>query len=166
MPLIILMAILAIPVVELTVLIHVGGEIGALNTVGLCLLTAAIGLTLVRHQGLKVLADMQAAANRGEPIGASLVHGLFLVVAGFFLLIPGFVTDTIGALLLIPPFRMMLAKLGFAHMMVRRGGGQGQTTIIIEGDFVETDHPNRPTHGQGEPHTKTPPHIGPNGPEN
>ncbi|TNE65165.1 MAG: FxsA family protein [Alphaproteobacteria bacterium] len=162
MPLIILALILAIPAVELMVLINVGGEIGALNTIGLCLLTAAIGLTLVRLQGMRVVMDMQQAASRGEPIGASLVHGFFLAVAGVFLLIPGFVTDTVGALLLIPPLRLALARLGFAHFMVRRGGTR-QTTIIIEGEVIEPDMDN--TRGRQDPH-RTPTRLDRHDPEN
>ena len=107
MPLLILLLILAIPVVELSILIDIGGEIGALPTVALCLLTAGVGLTLVRQQGISTLRNIQ---SEGQRIGTGLVHGFFLALAGVFLLIPGFMTDIIGGLLLIPPLRLWLGR--------------------------------------------------------
>lgn len=116
---IILLIFIGGPLLELSVLIDVGGEIGAIPTVLLCVLTAAIGLSLVRLQGLKVLRNMQEATQRGEAIGENLVHGFFLLLAGVCLFIPGFVTDTLGALLLIPMVRLFLGKAGLAHVVVR-----------------------------------------------
>ena len=137
MPIIILLLILALPIVELMILIDIGAEIGALSTVALCLLTAAIGLSLVRIQGIRVFQDMQAAAGRGDALGAGLVHGFFLAIAGIFLFIPGFLTDFVGALLLVPPVRMGLAKLGMAQFVVRRGASRPHSTVIIEGEYYE-----------------------------
>ncbi|WP_286829390.1 MULTISPECIES: FxsA family protein [Kordiimonas] len=139
MPLIIFLLILALPVVELTILIDIGEEIGALQTVGLCILTAAVGLSLVKRQGMRVFQDMQAASKDGNPLGASLVHGFFLAIAGVFLFIPGFMTDFAGALLLIPPVRLMLGKLGLAQFVVHRGQSRPSETIIIEGEYWEQD---------------------------
>ncbi len=141
MPIIILLLILAIPVVELSILIDIGGEIGALSTVMLCLLTAGIGLSLVRLQGIRVFQDMQAAARKGEAIGPSLIHGFFLLIAGIFLFIPGFVTDFIGALLLLPPVRLALGKMGAAHIIVKNRSKKhpGEDVTIIEGEYYEAD---------------------------
>lgn len=143
MPLIILLLILLLPVAELTVLIDVGDEIGAISTVALCLLTAAVGLSLVRLQGIKVFTDAQAAASRGEPVGASLVHGFFLAVAGVMLFIPGFLTDAVGALLLIPPVRLWLGGFVLRRMMRGGHGTYSETTIIIDGDFQPADEHGR-----------------------
>jgi len=155
MALIIFLLILAIPVLELSVLIDVGGEIGALSTVMLCLVTAAVGLSLVRMQGMRIFHDMQTKTRAGEAVGENLIHGFFLLIAGVFLFIPGFITDFFGALLLLPFVRLMLGKAGLAHMVVRSNlGGHGfhhdqhgskdttrsetrQTAIIIDGEFSE-----------------------------
>ncbi len=137
MPLIIFLLILALPVVELTILIDIGGEIGALPTVALCILTAAVGLSLVKRQGMRVFQDMQAASRDGGALAASLVHGFFLAIAGVFLFIPGFMTDFVGALLLIPPVRLGLGKLGLAQFVVHRGQARPHETIIIEGEYWE-----------------------------
>ena len=133
-------------------LIDVGGKIGAVPTVLLCVLTAAVGLSLVRMQGLKVIENMQMAIRTGEPVGENLIHGFFLLLAGVFLFIPGFVSDAIGGLLLIPFVRIFLGRAGLAHMVVRsniRGTWtkhsrssspySADQNITIDGEFKNAD---------------------------
>ncbi|WP_394805203.1 FxsA family protein [Kordiimonas aquimaris] len=133
---------------ELSVLIEIGDGIGALPTIALCLLTAGIGLSLIRMQGLKVISDMQQASSSGTPLVEHLVHGFFLLVAGMLLFFPGFVTDTLGALLLIPPIRLMLGKAGLAHAAAKGTTGfyrsshqeaETKSTIIVDGEFWEAE---------------------------
>lgn len=147
MGLLILLAFVAIPLIELSVLIEVGAEIGAISTIALCLLTAAVGLSLIRMQGLKVIADLQAASAEGGPVVEPLIHGFFLLVAGLFLFFPGFLTDALGGLLLMPPIRLLLGKMGIASAAAKRTQSfrysrhtdSGKATIIIDGDFTEMD---------------------------
>lgn len=142
-----LLIFVGIPLMELSVLIEVGSDIGAFSTILLCLLTAAVGLSLIRMQGLKVIADLQNASQDGQPLVEPLVHGFFLLVAGVCLLFPGFVTDAIGGLLLIPPVRLALGRAGLAGAAARGSknfyyshrNNSGRATIIIDGDFTETD---------------------------
>lgn len=141
MPLLILVMLLGIPLLELAVLIDIGAEIGAVSTVILCLATAAVGLQLARIQGLKVMQDMQTAAASGEPVAAQLVHGFFLLIAGVFLFFPGFMTDLLGAILLIPPVRLLIGKKALEGGYIHRGPHPYErrtTTVIIEGDYEET----------------------------
>ena len=131
---------------ELSLLIEVGSDIGALSTIALCLLTAAVGLSLIRMQGLKVLADLQTASSKGETIVEPMVHGFFLLIAGALLFFPGFITDAIGGLLLIPPIRLALGKAGLASAAAKHTGqfryarrnDSGETTII-NGGFTNLD---------------------------
>jgi len=128
-------------------LIEVGSDIGAFSTILLCLLTAAVGLSLIRMQGLKVVADLQNASVDGQPLVEPLVHGFFLLIAGVCLFFPGFITDAIGGLLLISQVRLALGRAGLAGAAARgskkfyysHSGGGGKPTIIIDGDFTETD---------------------------
>jgi len=159
---IIFLLIIGLPVLELSVLIDVGDEIGAFNTVLMCLLTAAVGLSLVRMQGLKVFQDMQQQSRVGDPIGDTLVHGFFLLIAGVCLFIPGFVTDAFGALLLIPFVRLALGRAGMAHMVVKtyRSHRPGtEDDVIIEGEYRRYDPDEDPTKtGEAEvipPHKPT-----------
>jgi len=158
MALLVLILLVGVPLIELWVMIEVGSEIGGLAVVALSLLTAGIGLALIRMQGLSILNDLAAQNATGlvpqGQLGRALVHGFFLLVAGFMLAFPGFITDALGALLLVPPVRLMLGKLGFtafvAKMMAERrsnaaGHGyspsnpQGRTTIILDGEIVLND---------------------------
>ena len=142
-----LLVFVGVPLVELSVLIEVGSDIGAFSTILLCLLTAAVGLSLIRMQGLKVVADLQNATLDGQPLVEPLVHGFFLLIAGVCLFFPGFITDAIGGLLLIPPVRLALGRAGLASAAARGSknfyfshrNDSGKATIIIDGDFTETD---------------------------
>lgn len=103
--LILFLGLLAIPVAEISVFILVGSEIGVLPTIGLVFLTAVIGSMLLRHQGLSIMGRVRSEMDAGRVPGAELGHGAMILVAGVLLLTPGFVTDTIGFLLFVPPVR-------------------------------------------------------------
>lgn len=96
------------PIIEMLVLFEVGGAIGALPTVGLVLLTAVVGLSLLKRQGMSTLLNAQEKLKSGELPVHELVSGIFLAVGGALLLTPGFVTDTIGFCCLIPGLRQLL----------------------------------------------------------
>ena len=114
---------IVMPIVEMVVLIKVGGMIGALNTVGLVLLTAVIGAALLRQQGLSTLLRANQRLNSGELPAREVAEGLILAVGGALLLTPGFVTDTIGFLCLIPGSRHWLAGLALKRMVVAGQSG-------------------------------------------
>ena len=97
--------LLAIPILEISVFIMVGDIIGLWPTLGMILVTAFLGTLLLRHQGFQLLREAQEKTKANQMPGRALVHGVMLVVAGIFLLTPGFVTDTCGFLLFIPPVR-------------------------------------------------------------
>lgn len=96
---------LAVPVAEIYLLIQVGQRIGALPTVGLVVGTAVLGAALLRHQGISTLMKAREMMDRGELPAMQLLEGLFLVVGGALLLTPGFVTDAVGFLCLVPALR-------------------------------------------------------------
>ncbi|WP_370981318.1 FxsA family protein [Agaribacterium sp. ZY112] len=103
-----LLLFIIVPLVELLVLIRVGSAIGGLSTVALVVLTAVIGLALIRIQGVQTLMSAQQKMALGETPARELLDGIGLAIAGVFLLLPGFVTDTIGFALLIPGLRQTL----------------------------------------------------------
>ena len=106
MPILILFVV--VPLVELWVLIGIGGEIGLLNTIALIVVTGIVGATLARMQGLQTLRRFQEAAARGELPHREILDGLLILVAGAVLLTPGVLTDAFGFLLLLPPFRALI----------------------------------------------------------
>ncbi|BDW98076.1 hypothetical protein MACH10_37610 [Thalassospira tepidiphila] len=98
----------AMPIIEIAVFIQAGELIGLWPTIGVVVLTAIIGTSLMRAQGLQTLAKAQSQMDQGEmPIGA-LFDGICILIAGVLLLTPGFVTDTFGFLLLVPPLRQLI----------------------------------------------------------
>jgi UPF0716 protein FxsA len=91
-----------IPVIELTLLIKIGSFIGALNTVAIVIFTAVVGAYLVKLEGLGVMYRIQKNMREGIFPGDELINGMMILVAGALLLTPGFVTDVIGFLMVIP----------------------------------------------------------------
>ena len=141
--LVFLVIFVAAPLVELYVLIEVGSEIGALPTIALSIFTAVLGGALVRLQGFAVLFRVQEAMVRGEVPALELLEGAMLLVVGFALLLPGFITDAVGFLLLVPPIRRAvimwyLRSRGILRPAAPpRDGDRGRH--YIEGEFRRDD---------------------------
>ncbi len=145
MPLLILLILLAVPYLEFLVFMEVGNAIGGLQALLLTILTAILGIYLIRQQGLVVMARMHESLQKGQSPVKEILHGFFLLIAGLFFLLPGFITDTIALALAIEPVRSILGT-----MIVKNIGAtfyqhptnpndQKQGGIIIEGEFEE-DH--------------------------
>ncbi len=100
-----LLLFIAVPAVELALLIEVGSRIGTLATLGLIVATGIAGAALARRQGLGVLRKMQAEVAEGRLPADSLVDGVFILVAAALLVTPGILTDAFGLLCLVPTFR-------------------------------------------------------------
>ena len=101
---------IVLPILEMFILIQVGGIIGAVPTIALVLSTAIVGLHLLRQQGLSTLMRANQKLATGEMPAEEVVEGLMLAVGGALLLTPGFVTDAIGFCCLVPQSRRFLAK--------------------------------------------------------
>ena len=108
-----------VPIVELWLFIQVGGQIGALSTIGLVILTAAIGSFLLKKQGASTLRKAQEKAAHGQVPVKELGDGIFLAIGGVLLLTPGFLTDIVGVLCLTPGFRAPLMLLIMRKLMPR-----------------------------------------------
>jgi UPF0716 protein FxsA len=119
---------LIVPVVEIYLLIQVGQVIGALWTVFLVVLTAVVGVWLLRIQGMSTLMRAQEKMQGGQMPAEEMLEGIGLIMAGAFLLTPGFFTDSFGFLLLLPPTRRWLVGKLIAQMM-RSGRFVGQVGI-------------------------------------
>jgi len=96
---------LVMPILELAVIIQVGQSLGVLNTVGLLLLVSAAGAWLVRKEGLGVWRRFNTQVRAGIVPGREIADGVLILFAGALLLTPGFLTDILGLLLLVPPVR-------------------------------------------------------------
>jgi len=103
-----LLIFIAMPIVEMWVLITVGREIGAWSTIGLVLLTAAVGFSLLRQQGFATLFRARQKMDAGELPAIEMVEAIILAVCGALLVTPGFVTDVVGFVGLVPGFRRLI----------------------------------------------------------
>jgi UPF0716 protein FxsA len=140
-PFLFLLIIIGIPMIEIYVMIQVGSEIGAFPTIALAILTAIVGIWLVRHQGFGLLMRVREMTDRGEVPALEVLDGALLLVAGLFLLLPGFLTDTIGFLLLVPPLRHWIVGRYVRVIPIRPGTppGGAEGPRVIEGDYRRED---------------------------
>jgi UPF0716 protein FxsA len=134
--------IVLVPIIELVLLIQLGGWIGFWPTVGLVLLTGAAGVVLARLEGLRVFFQLQHELARGQLPGRALLDGVSVLLGGVLLLAPGILTDLLGFSLLFPPTRrwiqnhargrlerrlrdgsIRMARVGVATFRARGGGG-------------------------------------------
>lgn len=149
--LILLLLFVLVPLTEVMAFIEIGGIIGLWPTILLCLLTAAAGSVLIRYQGLGLLQTASNQLNAGKAPIFEVFSGICLLLAGVLLLTPGFITDTLGFLLLIPPLRHMLYRR-FEGRMVARAQAQSEARQnrtpsqppVIDVDFEEVDEGDMP----------------------
>lgn len=134
-----LLLFVAVPLIEIYLLIQIGAHIGALPTVGLVVLTAVIGATLVRLQGLMTLANIRQSMDRGELPAGSLIEGLILLIAGMLLLTPGFFTDTLGFICLVPAARRRLVQVLIRRFFILHVRPSDPQHLVIEGEFRKDD---------------------------
>lgn len=147
-----LLLFLAIPAAEIFLFIQVGGEIGAWPTIGMIFATALIGGTILRYQGRQMIARAREQVARRELPVAEIAQGAVLVLAALLLLTPGFITDALGALLLIPFLRRLVLVVLLLAIRARlrraegpagpRGAGAGGK--VIDGDFEDISAPDEP----------------------
>lgn len=139
------LAFLLVPLLEIYLLIQVGSEIGALATVLLVVFTAVLGAVLLRLQGLITLNRVRSALARGELPTQAMLEGVVLLFSGALLLTPGFFTDAIGFLALIPALRRaaIAAIIRRGVMAAAPGGGpRGETQRgpqTLEGEYRRED---------------------------
>jgi len=139
---ILLLVFIVVPVVEMWLLIQVGGFIGAVPTIAAVLLTAVIGLGMLRRQGLSTLLRVNQRMASGELPAQEMLEGIVLAVSGALLLTPGFFTDAIGFAGLTPLLRQHLVGRLVARVQVFQGGAVGGTRFregegsnTLEGEF-------------------------------
>ncbi|MEZ5854312.1 MAG: FxsA family protein [Hyphomicrobiaceae bacterium] len=158
---VLLIVLIAVPLLELAVLIKVGQWIGFWPTFGIVIGTFMIGASVLARSGLAAAFRVQEAMLKGEPPVAAMLDGALLAFAGVLLVTPGFIADTVGFALLLPPVRSFAAKWfarsAFGHFDVRtshttyetyeagdpgpqrhQGDGRGSGPVI-DGEFERLD---------------------------
>ncbi len=126
---------IGIPALEIFLMIKIGGEIGALNTVALIFLTAIIGVYYARIQGLQTLRSGITNLYQNKVPVYELISGASIAIAALLLIIPGFFTDALGFILLFPFTRNMLFKLVFKNKSTI--GEKKKNDRTIDGEIID-----------------------------
>jgi len=145
-----MLILIVLPFIEITLLILVGQRIGLWPTLGLLVLSAFVGMAVIRRQGLSMFSRMFDTMGRGGLGVASLIDSYAVIVAGCLLIIPGFATDALGLVLLIPPVRRWLLRAALPGFIgrPRKRPAPGETPhdparkqgpVIIEGTYRRID---------------------------
>jgi UPF0716 protein FxsA len=149
MPLLILLFIV-VPIAELYVILKVGDLIGILPTIALLVADSLLGSWLLKSQGRTVWRRFQETMQAGRVPHREVIDGVLVIFGGAFLITPGFLTDIVGVLLLLPPTRAV-----FRRMLIRRGGRMFGISVAtgrrgrpvtrqdwdVEGTAYESDQP-------------------------
>ena len=143
-----LIIFIAIPIIEIALFIQVGGAIGLYPTLAIVLLTAILGTTLLKSQGLSALGTLQNSLHLGQNPMKQIIHGAMILISGVFLLTPGFFTDAFGILLLVPRFRSFLINLGAEKLANKMNINTFNTkytnstdkTDVYEADYTVVDN--------------------------
>lgn len=142
----------AVPIIEIGLFIQVGGFLGLWPTLLIVVLTALVGTTLMRAQGMAALQKLQSNIASGSNPADPIANGAFILIAGLLLLTPGLFTDTLGLLLLVPPVRKALITKVAAQLKSRASvyasGFDSKTRYtsdtVLDGDFeVVEDNVNQ-----------------------
>ncbi len=138
--LIFLLLFVGIPLTELYFLIKVGAQIGAFSTIFLTVFTALLGGYMVRRQGFSTLMRVREMVERGETPAIEMMEGAVLLICGVLLLLPGFITDAVGFIFLVPPLRRWLLTAGLQssgilHPAPSEPQAGARRPDVIEGEF-------------------------------
>ncbi|NBB53663.1 FxsA family protein [Pantoea vagans] len=126
--------------IEISLFIQVAHVMGVLLTMLLVVFTSCIGVSLVKNQGMKNFMLMQEKLARNESPANEMIKSVSLIIAGFLLLLPGFFTDLLGLLLLLPPVQKHLTLKLMPHLRVWRGPGAGPDSgYTMDGEFERKD---------------------------
>jgi len=147
---ILLIFFLLVPLFEIYLLIKVGGIIGPIPTVSLVVFTAVLGALLIRLQGFSILQRVRTTLAQGEIPAIEMLEGVILLISGAMLLTPGFFTDTLGFVCLIPSLRRRLIMWFIQHHVMVSGTSFGTSQRdeqhrgprIIEGESWRVDDKN------------------------
>lgn len=142
-----LIAFIAVPLIEIALFIQVGGAIGLWPTLAIVVVTAILGTWLVRSQGLRAMGQLRSSFSDLRDPTEPLVHGAMILFSGALLLTPGFFTDAVGFALLVPGIRQAIYQAIRARVNIQSFGTPGQTQSsqahdngrgdVIEGEFQE-----------------------------
>ncbi len=121
--LLIISLVVVLPLIELYFIVQVGHHLGIIPTITLLIVISAVGSALVKREGIKAFRRFMAAAQAGEQLTKEIANGVCILAAGVFLLAPGFISDALAIVLLLPPVRLVIVRVAGRRI-------HGTTTVI------------------------------------
>ena len=128
-----------IPIIEISLFIEIGSIIGSFYTIILIFVTAIVGVFFVRQQGISTFQKITSQLQNLETPVQTMFEGLVILISGILLITPGFFTDALGFLGLIPFSRIIFIKLVASYILSRYGKQSHQNENTIEGEFIDID---------------------------
>ena len=136
----VLLAVILIPIVEIYLFIKIGSQIGAINTIILIFTTAIIGVYYAKYEGLNTLRSGMTQIIKNQIPAHELISGAAIAFAAILLIIPGFATDLVGFLLIIPITRKLI--LGKLNKKFEKNDKNAKRNDFIEGEFEDIEDDN------------------------
>jgi len=130
---------LFVPLLEIYLLFQLSGLFGVMPTILLCVLTAMIGAALLRYQGIQTIYRVQTKLSQGEIPAIDLLGGVILLLSGALLLTPGFFTDCIGFLCLVPQFRNYLSARFLQYQLHNARVDSVHKNFTVDGEYWEEE---------------------------
>ena len=134
----ILLSIILVPIIEIYLLIKIGSQIGAISTILLIFTTAIVGIYYARYEGLNTLKSGFIQLSKNEPPAYEVLSGAAIAFAALLLIIPGFMTDVIGFLLIFPLSRKTIFNIFKKKIKFKKK----QNNNFIEGDYEDIEDNN------------------------
>ncbi|MBM3638545.1 MAG: FxsA family protein [Actinobacteria bacterium] len=154
MLLVLLALLVLVPLAEVWVIVQVGSSLGIVTTVALLIGVSVFGTALAKHEGVRVFRSFMTAIDKGEMPSRDIIAGACLLLSGLLFLVPGFVTDVLGILLLLPPVRG-----GLARFVLRRRSGRSNVRVVratYSGPIVDVEvTSDRPSLGSSTPNDES-----------
>lgn len=152
--LVLLALLVLVPLAEVWVIVQVGSSLGIVTTVALLIGVSVFGTALAKYEGVRVFRSFMSAIDKGEMPSRDIIAGACLLVSGLLFLVPGFVTDVLGILLLLPPVRGSLARF-----VLRRRSGRSNVRVVratYSGPIVDVEvTSDRPSLGSSTPNDES-----------
>tara|TARA_B100001778_G_C18326712_1_gene511138 strand:+ start:178 stop:558 length:381 start_codon:yes stop_codon:yes gene_type:complete len=125
-----------LPIIEIALFVEVGSVIGSFNTISIIILSAFFGLYLIKMQTSSYIAEIRSKVMQGIRPDREIMSGIITLISGILFLIPGFLTDSVAILLLIPAFKYLLIK---KYSFPSPQGGKNSRNSAIDGEYKEDD---------------------------
>ena len=131
-----ILLVILIPVIEIYLFIKIGSQIGALTTILLIFTTAVVGIYYAKYEGLNTLKSGFAQLSRNEPPAYEMISGAAIAFAALLLIIPGFATDILGFLIILPISRKLILKIFFKKIKTTKS----KKNNFIDGEFEDIEN--------------------------